>query len=442
MTVHQIPNTLQLDAFWMPFTANRQFKAAPRLIAGAEGMHYTTVDGRKVLDGSAGLWCVNAGHGRRQIATAVERQLSTLDYAPSSQIGHPIAFDFAEKLAEIAPKGLDRIFFTNSGSESVDTALKIALAYHRAAGQPTRTRLIGRERGYHGVGFGGMSVGGMVNNRRAFATHLPGVDHIRHTHDIARNAFAKGLPAHGADLADDVDRLVQLHGADTIAAVIIEPIACSTGVLLPPQGYLERLRAMCDRHGILLIFDEVITGFGRLGAPFATDYFGVTPDLITTAKGITNGTIPMGAVFAKRQIHDALMTGPESQIELFHGYTYSAHPVACAAGMATLEIYKSEGLLTRGAELTDYWQNAVHGLRSLANVIDVRALGLLAGIELAPRKDAAGARAYEVMVECFNRGLVARVTGDIIAMSPPLIVERGQIDEMVNILGDAIKRTA
>jgi beta-alanine--pyruvate transaminase len=441
VTVHQIPNTLQLDAFWMPFTANRQFKAAPRLIAGAEGMHYTTVDGRKVLDGSAGLWCVNAGHGRRQIATAVERQLSTLDYAPSFQIGHPIAFDFAEKLAEIAPKGLDRIFFTNSGSESVDTALKIALAYHRAAGQP-RTRLIGRERGYHGVGFGGMSVGGMVNNRRAFATHLPGVDHIRHTHDIARNAFSKGLPAHGADLADDVDRLVQLHGADTIAAVIIEPIACSTGVLLPPQGYLERLRAMCDRHGILLIFDEVITGFGRLGTPFATDYFGVTPDLITTAKGITNGTIPMGAVFAKRAIHDALMTGPESQIELFHGYTYSAHPVACAAGMATLDIYKSEGLLTRGAELTDHWQNAVHGLRSLSNVIDVRALGLLAGVELAPRKDAPGARAYEVMVDCFNRGLVARVTGDIIAMSPPLIVERSQIDEMVNILGDAIKRTA
>lgn len=442
MTVHQIPNTLQLDAFWMPFTANRQFKAAPRLIAAAEGMHYTTVDGRKVLDGSAGLWCVNAGHGRRQIATAVERQLATLDYAPSFQIGHPIAFDFAEKLAEIAPRGLDRIFFTNSGSESVDTALKIALAYHRAAGQPTRTRLIGRERGYHGVGFGGMSVGGMVNNRRAFATHLPGVDHIRHTHDIARNAFSKGLPAHGADLADDVDRLVQLHGADTIAAVIIEPIACSTGVLLPPQGYLERLRAMCDRHGILLIFDEVITGFGRLGAPFATNYFGVTPDLITTAKGITNGTVPMGAVFAKREIHDALMTGPQSQIELFHGYTYSAHPVACAAGMATLEIYKSEGLLTRGAELTDHWQNAVHGLRSLSNVIDVRALGLLAGVELAPRPNAPGARAYEVMVDCFNRGLVARVTGDIIAMSPPLIVERGQIDEMVNILGDAIKRTA
>jgi beta-alanine--pyruvate transaminase len=442
VTVHQIPNTLQLDAFWMPFTANRQFKAAPRLIAAAEGMHYTTVDGRKVLDGSAGLWCVNAGHGRRQIAAAVERQLSTLDYAPSFQIGHPIAFDFAEKLAEIAPRGLDRIFFTNSGSESVDTALKIALAYHRAAGQPTRTRLIGRERGYHGVGFGGMSVGGMVNNRRAFATHLPGVDHIRHTHDIARNAFSKGLPAHGADLADDVDRLVQLHGADTIAAVIIEPIACSTGVLLPPQGYLERLRAMCDRHGILLIFDEVITGFGRLGTPFATNYFGVTPDLITTAKGITNGTVPMGAVFAKREIHDALMTGPESQIELFHGYTYSAHPVACAAGMATLEIYQGEGLLTRGAELTDHWQNAVHGLRSLSNVIDVRALGLLAGVELAPRPNAPGARAYEVMVDCFNRGLVARVTGDIIAMSPPLIVERGQIDEMVNILGDAIKRTA
>jgi beta-alanine--pyruvate transaminase len=442
VTVHQLPNTLQLDSFWMPFTANRQFKAAPRLIASAEGMHYTTVDGRKVLDGSAGLWCVNAGHGRRQIATAVEQQLMTLDYAPSFQIGHPIAFDFAEKLAAIAPRGLDRIFFTNSGSESVDTALKIALAYHRAAGQPTRTRLIGRERGYHGVGFGGMSVGGIVNNRRAFATHLPGVDHIRHTHDLARNAFSRGLPAHGADLADDVDRLVALHGTETIAAVIVEPIACSTGVLIPPQGYLERLRAACDRHGILLIFDEVITGFGRLGTPFASDFFGVTPDLITTAKGITNGTIPMGAVFASRKIHDALMTGPESQIELFHGYTYSAHPVACAAGMASLEIYQSEGLFIRGAAITDHWQDAMHSLRSLPNVIDVRAIGLLAGIELASRPDAVGARAYDVMVDCFNRGLVIRVTGDSIAMSPPLIVERDQINDMVGILGDALQRVA
>jgi beta-alanine--pyruvate transaminase len=442
VTIHQIPNTLSLDAFWMPFTANRQFKAEPRLLASAEGMYYTTIDGRRLLDGTAGLWCVNAGHGRREIADAVQRQLMELDYAPSFQIGHPIAFDFAQKLAAIAPGGLDRIFFTNSGSESVDTALKIALAYHRAAGQPTRTRLIGRERGYHGVGFGGMSVGGMVNNRRAFATHLPGVDHLRHTHDLARNAFSKGLPAHGAELADDVERLVALHGSETIAAVIVEPVAGAAGVLLPPQGYLQRLRALCDKHGILLIFDEVITGFGRLGAPFASDHFGVTPDLVTSAKGITNGAIPMGAVFAGRKIHDALMVGPNSQIELFHGYTYSAHPVACAAGIATLEIYQRENLLTRGAALAGYWQEAMHTLRDLPNVIDIRTIGLVAGIELSPRPDAAGARAYDVMVDCFNRGLGVRVTGDIIALSPPLIVERSQIDDMVMMLGDALKRVA
>ena len=321
MTLHQIPNTLQLESFWMPFTANRQFKAAPRLFASAEGMHYTTVDGRKVIDGSAGLWCVNAGHGRRQIAAAVERQLMNLDFAPSFQMGHPLAFDFAARLAEIAPTGLDRIFFTNSGSESVDTALKIALAYHRAAGQPTRTRLIGRERGYHGVGFGGMSVGGMVNNRRAFATHLPGVDHIAHTHDLARNAFSKGQPEHGAELADDLERLVALHGAETIAAVIVEPVPGSTAVLPPPKNYLQRLRALCDKHGILLIFDEVITGFGRLGAPFAAQHFGVTPDMMTTAKGITNGTIPCGAVFASRKIHDTLDDGsakPDRAVPRLH----------------------------------------------------------------------------------------------------------------------------
>jgi beta-alanine--pyruvate transaminase len=442
VTLHQIPNTLSLDAFWMPFTANRQFKAEPRLIAGAEGMYYTTVDGRKVIDGSAGLWCVNAGHGRREIADAVSRQLTALDYAPSFQIGHPMAFAFAEKLAAIAPRGLDRVFFTNSGSESVDTALKIALAYQRAAGQPTRTRLIGRERGYHGVGFGGMSVGGMVNNRRAFATHLPGVDHLRHTHDLGRNAFSRGQPAHGAELADDVESLVALHGAETIAAVIVEPVAGSTGVLIPPQGYLQRLRALCDKHGILLIFDEVITGFGRLGAPFAANVFGVTPDLIASAKGITNGTIPMGAVFASREIHDALMVGTTSQIELFHGYTYSAHPVACAAGLATLEIYQKENLLTRGAALTDYWQDAMHSLRGLPNVIDIRAIGLVAGIELSSRKDAAGSRGYDLMVDCFNRGLVLRNAGDVLAMSPPLIVERSHIDDIAGILGDALKRVA
>jgi beta-alanine--pyruvate transaminase len=442
MTVHQKPNTLQLESFWMPFTANRQFKAAPRLFASAEGMHYTTVDGRKVIDGSAGLWCVNAGHGRRQIAAAVERQLMNLDFAPSFQMGHPLAFDFAARLAEIAPDGLDRIFFTNSGSESVDTALKIALAYHRAAGQPTRTRLIGRERGYHGVGFGGMSVGGMVNNRRAFATHLPGVDHIAHTHDLGRNAFSKGQPEHGAELADDLERLVALHGAETIAAVIVEPVPGSTAVLPPPKNYLQRLRALCDKHGILLIFDEVITGFGRLGAPFAAQHFGVTPDLMTTAKGITNGTIPCGAVFASRKIYDGLMTGPQSQIELFHGYTYSAHPVACAAGIATLDIYKDEGLLTRGATLAGYWQDALHSLKGLPNVIDIRNEGLMGAVEVAARKDAPGARGFDVMVDCFNRGLYLRQSGDSFAMSPPLIAERSHIDEIVSILGDAIKAAA
>jgi beta-alanine--pyruvate transaminase len=442
VTVHQIPNTLDLEAFWMPFTANRQFKETPRLIASAEGMYYTSIDGRKVIDGSAGLWCVNAGHGRKQIAAAVERQLMTLDFAPSFQMGHPIAFDFAKRLAEIAPKGLDRVFFTNSGSESVDTALKIALAYHRANGQAARTRLIGRERGYHGVGFGGMSVGGMVNNRRAFATHLPGVDHIRHTYDLQRNAFSKGMPAHGAELADDVERMVALHGADTIAAVIVEPVPGSTAVLPPPQGYLQRLRELCDKHGILLIFDEVITGFGRLGTPFAANFFGVTPDLMTTAKGITNGTVPCGAVFASRKVHDGLMTGPESQIELFHGYTYSAHPTACAAGLATLDIYKNEGLLTRGAQFTEHWQNALHGLKGLPNVIDIRNVGLMGAVELAPRKDAVGARGYEVMVECWNKGLYLRNSGDSLAMSPPLIVEKSHIDEMMSILSDVIKRVA
>jgi beta-alanine--pyruvate transaminase len=442
VTVHQLPNTLDLQAFWMPFTANRQFKETPRLFASAEGMYYTSVDGRKVIDASAGLWCVNAGHGRKQIAAAVEHQLKNLDFAPSFQMGHPIAFDFARRLAEIAPKGLDRVFFTNSGSESVDTALKIALAYQRAIGQPTRTRLIGRERGYHGVGFGGMSVGGMVNNRRAFATHLPGVDHIRHTYDLERNAFSRDLPKHGAELADDVERLVALHGADTIAAVIVEPVAGSTGVLPPPQNYLQRLRQLCDKHGILLIFDEVITGFGRLGTPFAANFFGVTPDMMTTAKGITNGAIPCGAVFASRKVHDGLMVGPEAQIELFHGYTYSAHPVACAAGLATLDIYKDEGLLTRGAKFTDYWRDALHALKGLPNVIDIRNVGLMGAVELAPRKDAPGARGYEVMVDCFNRGLYFRTSGDAIAMSPPLIVENSHIDEIVSILSDSIKRVA
>lgn len=439
---NDIPNMPALDSYWMPFTANRQYKAAPRLLVGAQGMHYTDFDGVNILDGTAGLWCVNAGHGRRRIADAVFRQLNALDYAPSFQMGHPLAFDFATKLGEMSPggkeAGLDRIFFTGSGSESVDTALKIALAYQRAIGQSTRTRLIGRERGYHGVGFGGISVGGIVNNRRVFP-QLPGTDHLRHTHDLVRNAFSKGQPEYGADLADDLERLVALHGAETIAAVIVEPIAGSTGVLIPPHGYLERLREISTRHGIVLIFDEVITGFGRLGAPFAVDYFKVVPDLVTTAKGLTNGSVPMGAVFAHRKIHDALMHGPEAQIELFHGYTYSGHPTACAAGMATMAIYEEEGLLTRAADLADYWQEAMHTLATLPHVVDIRTIGLIAGIELASRPGHAGARAYEAFVNCLKRGLLIRVTGDTIAFSPPLIAEKAHIDRIVATLGEVLK---
>lgn len=437
-------NAPSLENFWMPFTANRQFKAAPRMLASASGMYYTDVDGNQVLDGTAGLWCCNAGHGHKRITEAVERQISTLDFAPTFQMGHNVAFDFAEKLAAIAPGGpdakLDRVFFTNSGSESVDTALKIAIAYQRAIGQGTRTMVLGREKGYHGVGFGGISVGGLVNNRRVFP-QIP-ADHLRHTLDIERNAFSKGLPAHGIELADDLERLVQLHGAEKIAAVIVEPMSGSAGVILPPKGYLERLRATADKHGILLIFDEVITGFGRLGTPFAVDYFGVVPDLITAAKGLTNGAIPMGAVFANRKVHDGLMTGPENAIELFHGYTYSGHPVACAAGLATLEIYAEDGLLTRGAALADHWQEALHSLKGMSNVIDIRNLGLVGAIELSSRDGTPGARAYDVFVDCFKKGLLIRVTGDVIALSPPLIIEKEQIDTIVSILGDALKRVA
>ncbi|KAB2715019.1 aspartate aminotransferase family protein [Brucella intermedia] len=437
-------NAPSLENFWMPFTANRQFKAAPRLLASASGMYYTDTDGNQVLDGTAGLWCCNAGHGRKRITEAVERQISTMDFAPTFQMGHNVAFDFAEKLAAIAPGGpdakLDRVFFTNSGSESVDTALKIAIAYQRAIGQGTRTMVLGREKGYHGVGFGGISVGGLVNNRRVFP-QIP-ADHLRHTLDIEKNAFSKGLPAHGIELADDLERLVQLHGAEKIAAVIVEPMSGSAGVILPPKGYLERLRATADKHGILLIFDEVITGFGRLGTPFAVDYFGVVPDLVTTAKGLTNGAIPMGAVFAGRKVHDGLMTGPENAIELFHGYTYSGHPVASAAGLATLEVYAEEGLLTRGAQLADHWQEALHSLKGASNVIDIRNLGLVGAIELSSREGAPGARAYDVFVDCFKKGLLIRVTGDVIALSPPLIVEKEQIDTIVSIIGDAIKRAA
>ncbi len=431
-----------LEAFWMPFTANRQFKSKPRLLARAEGMHYWTPEGRQVLDGVAGLWCVNAGHARPKIVQAIQQQAAEMDFAPPFNMGHPKAFELAERLVKLTPPGLNRVFFTNSGSESVETALKMAIAYHRVRGEGSRTRLIGRERGYHGVNFGGMSVGGMVANRKMFGTMLAGVDHLRHTHDPARNAFSKGQPAHGAELADDLERLVALHDASTIAAVIVEPVAGSTGVLVPPQGYLQRLREICDKHGILLIFDEVITGFGRLGSPFAATHFGVTPDLMTTAKGITNGAVPMGAVFAKQQVHDTFMNGPEHLIEFFHGYTYSSHPLACAAALGTLDTYADEGLLTRGASMAATFENAVHSLAALPNVIDVRNLGLVAGIELAPIPGEPGKRAFSVFLDCWEQGLLIRTTGDTIALSPPLIIEPGHIDQIVGTLAGAIRRAA
>jgi beta-alanine--pyruvate transaminase len=431
-----------LESFWMPFTANRQFKARPRLLARAEGMYYWTPDGRQILDGAAGLWCVNAGHGRKEIVEAVTKQLSTMAYAPSFQMGHPAAFELAERLASVAPGDLDHVFFTNSGSESVDTALKIAIAYHRLRGEGSRQRLIGREKGYHGVGFGGTSVGGMVNNRKFFGSLLPGVDHLPHTLDHEHNAFSRGEPEWGAHLADELERLVALHDASTIAAVIVEPVAGSAGVIVPPRGYLQRLRSICDKYGILLIFDEVITGFGRLGAPFGAQYFGVQPDMMTTAKGLTNGAIPMGAVFVRKGIYETFMSGPPGGIELFHGYTYSAHPAACAAGLAALEIYQREELLTRASKLARTWEEAVHSLRGLPHVIDVRNLGLMAGIELEPRPGAPTARAYEIFVRGFERGVLMRTTGDTIALSPPLIVEPSQIDQLVSTLAELIRSVA
>ncbi|HMN44369.1 MAG TPA: aspartate aminotransferase family protein [Povalibacter sp.] len=432
------PSRSDLEALWMPFTANRQFKANPRLLARAEGMYYWTPDGRKILDGVAGLWCVNAGHGRREISEAVSRQIATMEYAPPFQMGHPSAFELANELVKLTPGDLDHVFFTNSGSESVDTALKIAVAYHRVRGEGARQRLIGREKGYHGVGFGGISVGGMVNNRKFFGAMLPGVDHLRHTLDLEHNAFSRGIPEWGAHLAEDLERLVALHDASTIAAVIVEPVAGSAGVVLPPKGYLQRLREICDKHGILLIFDEVITGFGRLGAPFGAQYFDVLPDIITTAKGLTNGAVPMGAVFVRKHIYDTFMNGPENAIELFHGYTYSAHPVACAAGLATQKIYRDEGLLTRGAALAKQWEDALHSLREAPHVIDIRNVGLVAGIELQPRAGAPGARGYEMLVKAFERGLLIRATGDIIALSPPLIIEPQQIDEIVTVMRELL----
>jgi beta-alanine--pyruvate transaminase len=435
-------NTINTEHFWMPFTDNRSYKAKPRLLASASGMYYTADDGRKILDGTAGLWCVNAGHCHPRIVGAIQQQAAEMDYAPTFQMGHPKVFEAASALANIAPQGLSRIFFCNDGSEAVDSALKIALAYHRMRGDSLRTRLIGRERAYHGVGFGGIAVGGIAGNRKHFGTTLAGVDHLRHPLDITRNAFTRGLPQRGGELADELEqRLLALHDPATIAAVIVEPIQGSTGVILPPQGYLQKLRAICDRHGILLIFDEVITGFGRLGAAFAADYFGVLPDMITCAKGLTNAAVPMGAVIVKQEIHDAFMrAAAEGAIELYHGYTYSGHPLACAAMLATMGVYKDEQLFQRAADIAPYFENAAHSLKGLPYVKDVRNLGLVCGIELESNPGKPTTRAFDVFLKCFwDKNVLIRTTGDVIALSPPLVIEKSQIDQLFSAIGEALK---
>jgi beta-alanine--pyruvate transaminase len=429
--------TLDLESHWMPFTANRQFKTAPRLVVQADGMYYTTADGRRILDGFAGLWCCNAGHCRKPIVEAIQRQAEVMDYAPAFQMGHPLSFELAARIAKLAPGKLDHVFFCNSGSEAVDTALKIALAWHRVQGRGERIRLIGRERGYHGVGFGGISVGGIPSNRKMFGAMLAGVDHLPHTHNLEKNAFSRGQPAWGAHLADELERLVALHDASTIAAVIVEPMAGSTGVLIPPKGYLQRLREITSKHGILLIFDEVISAFGRMGANFAADVYGVEPDMITFAKGITSGTVPMGGVLVSSGIYKTFMGGP-SGIELFHGYTYSAHPLACAAGLATLDLYAAEGLFERAARMAPKLENALHSLKGARHVIDIRNHGLVGAVELEPRAGAAGARAFETYLKCYEKGVLVRQTGDIIAVAPALIVEDAHIDQIVSTMRDVI----
>ena len=428
-----------LDNYWMPFTANRQYKGNPRLLEKSEGMYYTDVDGRQVLDATAGLWCCNAGHGRQEISNAVSNQLKQLDYASSFQMGHPLAFELADCLTEISPEGLNKVFFTNSGSESVDSALKIALAYHHARGEPSRSRFIGRELGYHGVGFGGISVGGIVNNRKIFSEQLlPGVDHLPHTLDIERNSFSRGLPEHGIEKAEALNQIVDLHGAENIAAVIVEPMAGAGGVIPPPKGYLQRLREITKQHGILLIFDEVITAFGRLGSSFASQCWDVTPDMITTAKALTNGTVPMGAVLVSDDIYQACMNGPEELIEFFHGYTYSGHPVSAAVALATLEIYKKEKLFERVNDMASIWEDAIHSLAKLPNIIDIRNIGLVAAIQFSSREDGVGKRAYDIFNNCFWDGTLVRASGDMILLSPPLIIEQSQIEQIVSCLEKAI----
>lgn len=434
--------TMTTDHFWMPFTANRQFKSKPRMMVSASGMHYTTDDGRRILDGTAGLWCVNAGHGHPKIVEAIQKQAAAMDFAPTFQMGHPKAFDAASALVSIAPEGLNRVFFCNDGSESVDTALKIALAYQQVRGQGLRTRLIGRERAYHGVGFGGIAVGGIAGNRKHFGPTLAGADHLRHPLNIARNAFSRGLPEHGHELADELEqRLIALHDSSTIAAVIVEPLQGSTGVILPPKGYLQKLRKICDQHGILLIFDEVITGFGRVGTAFAADFFGVVPDMIVCAKGLTNGSVPMGAVLVRQEIYDTFMdAAPANAIEFFHGYTYSGHPLACAAAIATIDVFKEEQLFERAAEMSPHFEEAAHQLKGLPYVKDIRNLGMVCGIELESAPGKAGARAFDAFLRCFwEKNVLIRTTGDIIALSPPLTIDRNQIEELFAAIADVLQ---
>ena len=434
--------TPDLEHHWLPFTSNRAFKSDPRLIASAEGMYYTSLDGRRILDGTAGLWCVNAGHAHPKIVEAVSRGVRTLDFAPSFQFSHPHAFELADRLSERFPDGINQFFFTNSGSEAVDSALKIALAYQQARGKGDKIRLIGRERAYHGVGFGGISVGGITCNRMHFGPLLPGVDHLRHTHDPARNGYSRGEVEHGVELAEDLARLVALHDASTIAAVIVEPVAGSTGVLPPPKGYLQRLREICDEHDILLIFDEVITAFGRLGTATASERFGVEPDMITFAKGVTSGVVPMGGVGVSDEIYQTLLDAADTPIELFHGYTYSGHPLAAVTALAALDAYETDGLFANAAALSPCLADAAHALKGLPHVIDIRSIGLVAAIELQPRPDAAGARAFDVMKKAWEKGLMVRITGDTLAISPPLIVNEAQIGQIFDTLADSLREVA
>ncbi|HYS14408.1 MAG TPA: aspartate aminotransferase family protein [Burkholderiaceae bacterium] len=432
--------TLSLDEWWMPFTANRHFKAAPRLLAKADGMFYWTPDGREILDGTAGLWCVNAGHNRKPIVEAIARQAATMDYAPPFNVGHPVAFEAATAVAAVAPAGMQHVFFANSGSEAADTAMKMAIAYHRARGEPARRIIIGRERGYHGVNIGGTMAGGIPGNRKAYGALMAGVDHLRSTHDLARNAYSKGQPAHGAEFADELERIIALHDASNVAAVIVEPMAGSAGVLVPPKGYLEKLRAICDKHGVLLIFDEVITGFGRLGAPFAAHRFNVKPDLLTCAKAINNAAVPMGAVIARNEIHDAIVNAaPEGAIEFLHGYTYSGHPLACAAAVATQKLFAEEKLFERARSMEPHFEAALHSLRGARHVIDIRNIGLVGGVELEPRAGAPGRRAVDAHIKCFEAGVLVRFTADILALSPPLIIERAQIERIVETIRTVLK---